>query len=333
MSLIYSDKKIKLYCSDVFECIQELPQNIIQAVITSPTYWGKRSFTDDGREFGVESLEDYINKNVKLFAKLLEIMKDDGSLFVVIQDSYMGSGVSRAHHNHWEHNKDVSYRRHGLDSRGQGNTSSVTARHDIIKNKSLCGIPYRIAIGLVDKGYIWRQQIIWEKPNPMPENVKDRVRQSAEYILHFTKKGKYKFNSRAFMVIGQSGKLRLDNQVWLASPEPKSGHTATFPSKIVKRLLLAVTDDGDTVFEPFLGSGTMLELSIAYNRKFIGCDINKYFVNKSIEKLKTYNNLITLQDVDKKSGKIEYDLLSSQLTFLEERREYLSNRNRGANRC
>jgi len=125
------------------------------------------------------------------------------------------------------------------------------------------------------------------KPNPMPENVKDRARQSAEYILHFTKKGNYKFNSEHFMVLGQSGKMRLDNQVWVASTEPKSGHTATFPSKIVKRLLLSVTDEGDTVFEPFLGSGTMLDLCIAHSRKFIGCDINKNFVQEAVEKINT----------------------------------------------
>jgi DNA modification methylase len=333
MDPMYSDNKIKLFGGDVFECLNYLPKNTIQAVITSPTYWGKRNFTHDKKEFGSEKFEDYIDRNVNLFSSLLRIMKDDGSVFIIIQDSYMGIGVSRSHHNHWEHNKDISYRRYGLDSNGQGNTSSVTARHNIIKNKSLCGIPYRIAIKLVDMGFIWRQHIIWEKPNPMPENVKDRARQSAEYILHFTKSGKYKFNSKHIMVMGQNGKLRLDNQVWIASTEPKSGHTATFPSKIVKRLLLSVTDEGDTVFEPFLGSGTMLDLCIAYGRKFIGCDINKNFINDTIERLNMYNNLIPSQNkINKKfsteSDKIEYKRVSSQLALLEERREYLTGKSR-----
>ncbi len=331
MELMYSDDKIKLFDGDVFECLSHLPKNTIQAVITSPTYWGKRNFTGDKKEFGSEKLEEYIDKNVNLFSSLLRIMKDDGSIFIVIQDSYMGSGVSRSHHNHWEHNKDISYRRYGLDSNGQGNTSSVTAGHATIKNKSLCGIPYRIAIKLVDMGFIWRQQIIWEKPNPMPENVKDRARQSAEYILHFTKKGNYKFNSEHIMVMGQNGKLRLDNQVWIASTEPKPNHTATFPSKIVKRLLLTVTDEGDTVFEPFLGSGTMLDLCIAYNRKFIGCDINKKFIKETIEKLNTYYSLTPNQIGINKKNKTEYDIMkyekvSSQLILLEEREKYLSAR-------
>jgi site-specific DNA-methyltransferase (cytosine-N4-specific) len=282
MEHVFSDNDVTLYWGDALECLREIPNNIIQAVITSPTYWGKRRFTKDSREFGSEKLESYIDRNVTLYSNILEKMKDDGSLFVVIQDTYMGSGVSRSHHNHWEHNKDQSYRRVGLDSQGQGNTSSVTAHHPVIKNKSLSAIPYRIAIKLVDAGYIWRQQIIWEKPNPMPENIRDRVRQSAEYILHFTKRGNYKFNRDFFMVRGESGRLRMDNQVWVAAPEPAQGHTATFPSRIVRRLLLAVTDTGDLVFEPFLGSGKMMRLCIQNHRKFIGCDINKDFVKSAV---------------------------------------------------
>lgn len=292
MEEIYSDKKIKLYWGDAFNCLEKIPRNKIQAVITSPTYWGKRAFTDDKREFGSESLEEYIEKNVKLFSAILEKMKDSGSLFIIIQDSYMGSGVSRSHHNHWENNIDKSYRRDGLDSTKQGNISSVTARHSIIKNKSLCGIPYRIAIKLIDKGFVWREQIIWEKPNPMPENIKDRVRQSSEYVLHFTKNGKYKFNPKSIMVVGSGGRIRLPNQVWIASPEPKKGHTATFPSKIVEKLLLTVTDKGDLVFEPFFGSGTMLDLSIKHDREFIGCDICRNFVESYAKKLRENKRLV-----------------------------------------
>ncbi|MHA1359035.1 MAG: DNA-methyltransferase [Candidatus Helarchaeota archaeon] len=278
MQTIYSDDSTLLYWGDAIECIEHIPRDTIQAVITSPTYWGKRSFTEDQREFGSEPLENYIKRNVQLYSSILKKMKDTGSLFIIIQDSYMGSGVSRSHHNHWERNIDPSWRRNGLDSSKQGNTSSVTAHHKIIKNKSLCGVPYRIALKLVDLGFIWREQIIWEKPNPMPENVKDRVRQSCEYILHFTKRGAYKFNPKPVMVLGKSNKLRMDNQVWVYPPAPKKGHTATFPSKLVRRLLLAVTDKGDTVFEPFLGSGTMYDLCFQEARKFIGCDINRTFV-------------------------------------------------------
>ena len=279
MNEYFSDENYDLYWGNANDVIDQIKENVIQAVITSPTYWGKRQFTNDPNEYGSETLEKYVDNNIELFTKILSKMKDSGSLFVIIQDTYMGSGVSRSHHNHWENNKDLSYRRVGLDSKGLGNTSSVTASHKIIKNKSLSGIPYRIALGLVDKGFIWREQIIWEKPNPMPENIKDRVRQSCEYILHFTKKGKYKFNSEFFSVNGTTGgKLRLDNQVWVSPTERKTNHTATFPKKIVSRLFLGVTDAGDVVFDPFMGSGTILDLCMQHGRKFIGSDINKPFV-------------------------------------------------------
>lgn len=291
---IYSDDNVKLLWGDIFDYLSYLPKDEIQAVITSPTYWGKRSFTKDKREFGSEKLEEYVEKNVRLYSELLKIMKDDCSLFFVMQDSYMGSGVSRTHHYHWENIQDTSYRRDGLDNEKHGNVSKVTAKHDIIKNKSLCGIPYRIALKLVDMGYIWREQIIWEKPNPMPENIKDRVRQSAEYIFHFTKNGKYKLNQKPIMVRGKTGRLRMANQVWVMPSEPRKNHTATFPSELVEKLMLAVTDEGDTVLDPFLGSGTMLDVSLKYQRKFIGCDINKDFVleaKKIVDKYRETNPL------------------------------------------
>ena len=307
MHLLYREENSVVFLADALELIDQIPSNKIQCCITSPTYWGKRQFTSNSREFGKESLTEYIARNVTLYEKILKKMKKEGSLFIVIQDSYMGSGVSRSHHNHWSKNKNPEYVRDGLHSMGQGNVSSVTANHETIKNKSLCGIPYRIAIALVDKGYIWREQIIWEKPNPMPENVKDRVRQSSEYILHFVKNRKYKFNEEYLMVKGNSGKLRMRNQVWVASTEPKKGHTATFPSKIIEKLLLASSSEGDLVFEPFLGSGTMYELSKKNRRNFVGCDISytliKDFIlrNKNLKQLNSFfpskNHIVPIENI------------------------------------
>ena len=88
------------------------------------------------------------------------------------------------------------------------------------------------------------------------------------------------------MVETKEGKLRMPNQVWVIPPEPKKEHTATFPTKLVRKLLLATTDKDDTVFEPFLGSGTMLDMCLENSRKFIGCDINKAFVDYSVKKMK-----------------------------------------------
>ena len=130
---IYSDDDVMLFWGDIFECLPNFPKDTIQAVITSPTYWGKRSFTKDKREFGSELLEEYVNKNVRLYSEILKLMKPDGSLFFIMQDSYMGSGISRSHHYHWKNIKDPSYRRAGIDYEKQGNISKVTAKHNISK--------------------------------------------------------------------------------------------------------------------------------------------------------------------------------------------------------
>ena len=284
---LYSDKNIDLFCVDIIENLNIIPVNKIQAVITSPTYWGKRQFTKDPNEIGSESLESYVERNVNLYSNILQKMKPGGSLFVIIQDTYMGSGGSRSHHKKYK-GQTGKFKRMGNSSDMQGNKSSVTSKHNHIQNKSLCGIPYKIALALLDMGFIWRQQIIWEKPNPMPENVQDRVWQSAEYILHFTNHKNYKFNKEGLSIIGVNKKPRLPNQVITASTEPKQNHSATFPEKIVEKLLLSVTDPDDLVFEPFLGSGTMLKLCLKHERKFLGCDINKPFVDNAISIIENY---------------------------------------------
>lgn len=290
VKLKYDKDGVQLYWGNSAKLALKLPEKSVQAVVTSPTYWGKRSFTDDPLEFGSEPLEEYVARNLFLYEMILgRLLKDDGSLFVIIQDTYMGSGGSRAHHTHPENlkSKSAGFMRNGWNKDGQGNVSSVTAHHDVIQNKSLCGIPFRIAIALVDKGYIWRQNIIWDKPNPQPEpSADDRAWQSAEYVLHFTKNGAYKFNKKNFATYSKEGKERMPNQVWTIAPKAKEKHTATFPVELVEKLMLAVTNEGDAVFEPFLGSGTMLELATSHGRKFVGCDICESFVDDAVRSLK-----------------------------------------------
>ena len=299
MREVFLDDKARLYCGDAFECLEVLPKNTIQTIITSPTYWGKRQFTNDKREFGKEPLEQYINRCVNLFGILLDLIKEDGSLFFIMQDSRMGSGISRTQHFSDKFFREhPSWKRNGNSKEVHGNRSKVTAHHGIIKNTSWCGIPFKIANELVDSGYIWRDYIIWEKPNPMPDKIVNRVRQSAEYVFHFVKNKSYKYNPKEISVIGKSGRPRPMNQVWIEAPNPEISHSATFSPIVVERLLKATTDVGDWVFDPFVGSGTLLKLCLKNNRRFIGCDINPEFTKlckdivTSYEPLQTYSHLL-----------------------------------------
>ncbi len=277
----WRDKNAILLLGDALDLLSntvDLPP--IQAVITSPTYWGKRQFTDDNREFGGESLEDYLKKCVRLFAGLLDVITDDGSLFFVMQDSRMGSGISRTQHFSDEFfQENPGWKRSGNSKDSHGNMSKVTARHDVIKNTSWCGLPFRIANELVDKGYIWRDYIIWEKPNPFPDKIVNRTRQSAEYIFHFVRNKSYKYHPEAISVPGKSGRPRPMNQVWVETPRARDEHSATFPPAVVERLVKATTDPGDWVMDPFMGSGTLLKVCLHDKRNFVGCDLNPEFVD------------------------------------------------------
>ncbi len=252
----------------------------LQTVITSPTYWGKRQFTEDQREFGRESLEDYLKRCIRLFSGLLDLIQEDGSLFFIMQDSRMGSGISRTQHfSDKFFQENPGWKRSGNSKETHGNMSKVTAHHDVIKNTSWCGLPFRIANELVDKGYIWRDYIIWEKPNPFPDKIVNRTRQSAEYIFHFVKNKSYKYHPEAISVPGKSGRPRPMNQVWMEPPHAKDEHSATFPPAIVERLMKATSDEGDWVLDPFMGSGTLLKVCLNNGRNFVGCDLNPEFVD------------------------------------------------------
>lgn len=276
----HHDDRVRLFSGDALDLLsvrEQLPA--IQSVITSPTYWGKRQFTTDQREFGREPLEQYLDKCVKLFGGLLDIVADTGSLFFVMQDSRMGSGISRSQHFSDEFFKaNPGWKRNGNSKEVHGNTSKVTARHDVIENTSWCGIPFRIANRLVDAGYIWRDYIIWDKPNPMPDKIVNRTRQSAEYIFHFVKSRTYLFHPEAISVPGKSGRLRPMNQVWTDVPHAEKIHSATFPPSLVERLMNATTNPGDWVMDPFLGSGTTLKVALKNGRRVVGCDLNPEFV-------------------------------------------------------
>jgi site-specific DNA-methyltransferase (adenine-specific) len=112
----------------------------------------------------------------------------------------------------------------------------------------------------------------------MPDKIVNRVRQTSEYIFHFVKNKKYKFHPEAISVPGKSGRLRPMNQVWNVTTKPKKAHSATFPPEIVDRLMMATTDEGDWILDPFMGSGTLLSVCQKRDRRFIGCDINSEFV-------------------------------------------------------
>lgn len=296
MNKFYQNENICLYCGDVLETLKTLDSESVQCCITSPPYYGLRNYGVDG-QLGIESTPfEYIDKILVVFDELKRILKKDGTLWLNIGDSYVSKptgslgnftgeayGFGKSH----KHQNAGTER---IDKTGFG-----------IPEKNLIGIPWRIAFGLQDRNWILRQDIIWEKLNPMPESVKSRCTKAHEYLFLLSKRQDYYFNHEAIQektsiiedevdLFGFKKetqiKTRNKRSVWQIANEPYKGeHVAPFPTKLVEPCILAGSRESDTVIDIFNGSGTTGLVAIKYGRKYIGIDINEKFLHLTLERL------------------------------------------------
>jgi len=180
----------KIYCGDALEVLQTFPDESVNCVVTSPPYFGLRNYGVDG-QIGLEDSPDkYIERLTDVFMECFRILKKDGSMWVVIGDSYSGSGRGKG---------DISSK--GVQSKASFVGDLFTKPYKIAgyKNKDLMGVPWALAFTLRSKGRYLRQDIIWHKPNPMPESVRDRCTKAHEYVFLLTKSTKYYFNHEAML--------------------------------------------------------------------------------------------------------------------------------------
>jgi DNA modification methylase len=240
---------------------------------------------------------------VEIFRDVKRVLKDDGTVWLNLGDSYVGTGHKGEH-------KDPKY------SNGRnGQTTALNNKVDGLKSKDLIGIPWRVAFALQEDGWYLRQDIIWAKPNPMPESVKDRCTKSHEYIFLLSKKPKYFFDHvamkepattkngkpRQFGASNQVGTLRNDEgrvfedtglrnkrDVWFVSTKPyKGAHFAVYPTALIEPCVLAGSRPNDTVLDIFSGSGTTGVVALQNNRNYIGIEINKDYAELSEQRLTT----------------------------------------------
>jgi DNA modification methylase len=242
-------------------------------------------------QIGLESTpEEYIEKMVKVFSEVKRVLKDDGTLWIVIGDSYNGSGG--------EHKHDQG--QSGLTN-NRNKVAHVSGRNiDYLKPKDLIGIPWMLAFALRADGWYLRQDIIWAKGSPMPESVKDRCTKSHEYIFLLSKSKKYFYDADAIketskwngesgnknyragqgrinagMNSGNYSEKRNKRSVWTVnSTNFPEAHFATFPPKLIVPMIKAGCPVGGTVLDPFFGSGTTGLVSRQLGRKCIGIELN-----------------------------------------------------------
>ena len=258
-------------------------------------------------QIGIEDTpEEYIAKLVEVFREVRRVLRDDGTLWIVIGDSYAGSGKA---------GQSASMRSENWQPRyvNKGKTYGI-------KPKDLIGIPWRLAFALQSDGWYLRQDIIWHKTNPIPESVTDRCTKSHEYIFLLSKSRRYYFDSDAIKEPAVStdnskrnrDETRLNNtpgrtrmsgllkndyvtrnkrDVWTVATQPyKEAHFAVFPPKLIEPCILAGSRTGGTVLDPFMGSGTTGVVAYTHGREFIGIDLNPDYCTVA------ENRLMKMQD-------------------------------------
>jgi len=243
-------------------------------------------------QIGLEDTpDDYIKNMVEVFRCVWDVLEDDGTLWVNIGDSYCNSnGFARA---------SPEYQREGRNNMPANDRKLDKLHATGLKTKDLIGIPWMLAFALRADGWYLRQDIIWSKPNAMPEPVQDRCTKSHEYIFLLSKSHKYhydieaiqepaiyagddrgsRFDSRrgteANSVSGKTGEFKNKRSVWTVTTKPYSGaHFAVFPTELIEPCILAGAPVGGIVLDPFMGSGTTAQVAQDLGRQYLGCELN-----------------------------------------------------------
>jgi DNA modification methylase len=267
---------------DCKETLKTLPNDSIDIIITSPPYYGLRDY-DNNSQVGLEqSPKEYIDNLVSIFTECNRILKDSGTLWLNIGDSYAGSGKGR--------NADGTFndKNPSKNSTNKGSTIGKLFKDNSgLPPKNLIGIPWQLAFALRDNGWILRQDIIWYKPNAMPESVKDRCTKAHEYIFLFSKKTNYYFNYEGLQEITKNNETRNKRSVWEVNNKPyKASHFATYPTALIEPCIKAGCPINGTVLDPFFGSGTTGEVAQKLGRTWIGCELNPEYAKIAEERLK-----------------------------------------------
>tara|TARA_R100000808_G_scaffold22392_1_gene48704 strand:+ start:6125 stop:6934 length:810 start_codon:yes stop_codon:yes gene_type:complete len=255
-----------IYEGNVLDILPTLEKETVQSVVTSPPYWGLRDYDNDG-QLGQEELpEEFIEKLVNIFSLVGDVLKQDGTLWINLGDTYYGPKGG-----HYDKNSITN------DDTGTKYREKRKAppKHDYIKTGDLVGVPWKFAIEMQKKGWYLRNDIIWHKPNPMPEAVNNRLCKSHEHIFLFTKiKSGYYFNADA---IRKNDVRKTD--VWSMNTSSFAGaHFAVFPKELPAICILAGTKEGDVVLDPFMGSGTTAYVAQELSRKWIGVELNPDYI-------------------------------------------------------
>lgn len=256
-----------IFEGDALTVLKRLPSNSVQCVVTSPPYWGLRDYNNSDQIGLEQTLPQFINSLRTVFTEVRRVLKEDGVFWLNIGDGYT-SGNRR-----WR----------APDKKNPARAMSVRPdTPDGLKPKDLMGIPWRLAFALQDDGWYLRADIVWNKPNAMPESVKDRPTRAHEYLFMFSKSERYFYDRHA--VIEPNG--RNCRSVWNIHTQGFPGaHFATFPPKLVEPCIKASSRPGDFILDPFFGAGTVGVVADELGRRYAGIELNPEYVALAAERI------------------------------------------------
>jgi len=317
----------RILTGDCLSVLPTVPDKSVHCCVTSPPYFGLRDYGCAGQIGLEQSPDEYVMKLVEVFRSVRRILRDDGTLWLNLGDSWASTAQGTF---------NAPQKMAGKNASVYGNFRPKVG----LPPKNLIGIPWRVAFALQADGWYLRQDIIWHKPNPMPESVTDRCTKAHEYIFLFSKSERYHFDAEAiaepaanpegFKYEGgyremmqhneREGRLRADGStaqhsrtetgavphfaaghgdkrnkrsVWTVSPKPfKGAHFATFPTELILPCVLAGCPAGGTVLDPFNGAGTSGLVALSNGRNYVGIELNPEYVALSMERMGVLSSLI-----------------------------------------
>lgn len=313
---------IEIYEGDCRQILSDLAEQSINCCVTSPPYFGLRDYGNDN-QIGLEQTPDeFVEALVGVFREVKRVLRDDGTVWLNLGDSYYnyrpGKGQALAKQTVSKTSQDLPQ-----ECARRGN------KLEGLKEKDLIGIPWRVAFALQADGWYLRQDIIWSKPNPMPESVKDRCTKAHEYIFLLSKSPRYYFDNDAIREQAQdwgerdrtNGKYHNDGSglsphsgleksydtknkrsVWTVSPKPFSeAHFAVYPPELIEPCILAGCPEGGTVLDPFGGSGTTGVVADRLGRNAILTELNPDYIDIARNRIESDGGMFTDLKIYQKS--------------------------------
>jgi len=304
----------KLILGDALTELKKLDSELVDCVITSPPYWALRDYKVEGQIGQEKTIDEYVSRLVEIFNECKRVLKKEGTCWIVLGDTYSNSGENR--------NGLLT----GTVSKRVATNKQFKKRDKLeLQQKTLCLIPERFAIKMIDNGWILRNKIIWYKPNCMPSSATDRFTVDFECIYFFVKSKRYYFKTqyesletkphkagnrlamkehfpinthdqfRDLDRIWGSEQGRIKRTVWKIPPKPfPEAHFAVFPEELVKQCLDAGCPEQGTVLDPFSGAGTTALVALKNHGKYIGIELNPDYIEISNKRLKPYLEQKTL---------------------------------------